>query len=152
MKIAALLLVAALPMAASAYCGKGHPDVAQELNDSRLVLVGSVSSATDWSHAGGFTDGTLYSVEVTESLKGEAPPTMTLYSENSSGRFPMEVGVSYLIFAYEGVFEFRTSPEFAVDNCGNSGSLREPKAQAALKQVRRLIHHPQAGTQPGEKN
>jgi hypothetical protein len=81
-------------------------------------------------------------------LKGERLSTVTLYSENSSGRFPMEVGVSYVIFASEGTFEFRASPEFAIDNCGNSGSLREPKAQASLEQVRRLTNHSQAAAQP----
>jgi len=35
-KVAALFILVAVPMPASAYCGKGHPDVAQEPKDSRL--------------------------------------------------------------------------------------------------------------------
>jgi hypothetical protein len=147
-KAAAVVILVAVPMAASAFCGRGHPDVARELKDSRLVFVGKVLGATEWSHDGGFPDGTLYSVEVTDLLKGAGPSLVTLYSENSSGRFPMETGASYVIFAYEGAFEFRTSPEFAVDNCGNSGSLAEPRAQDVLAQVRRLTHAPRTAAQP----
>lgn len=60
----------------------------------------------------------------------------------------MEIGDSYVIFAYQGTFEFRNSPELAIDNCGNSGSLRDPGAQRALEQVRTVLRYSRTVAEP----
>ena len=126
----------ALVSDASAWCGMGHRTVAQEFSDSGAVIVGSVTTQEQWSHDGEVWDGTLYTVQVTEVLKGAPTKTINVYSENSSGRFPMDIGTTYLIFAYRGVFENRASPEWAVDNCGNSTAVHAN--QQLLADVRHL--------------
>jgi hypothetical protein len=52
-------------------------------------------------------------------LKRASPKTIRLFSENSSGRFQMQVGETYLLFAYDALG--RT----AIDNCGNSGLVHD---------------------------
>lgn len=135
-KIVLVLAALAVSVQASAWCGKGHPTPAQEFNDSGAVIVGKVTAQDAWSHDGEFTDGTLYTVQVTEVLKGAVAETITLYSESSSGRFPMDVGTTYLVFAYRGVFENRATLEWAIDNCGNSTAVQGK--QDLLAEVRHL--------------
>jgi hypothetical protein len=98
---------------------KAHPSVEKEFQDSLIVFVGTVVKARNFLGESGI-DGTFYSIEVTETLKGCPAKSLELYSENSSGRFPMEVGDSYLVFAYQGVFEGISRRQWAIDNCGNS--------------------------------
>ena len=66
-----------------------------------------------------YLDGTTYSVQVEEVLRGSPGKTVKLFSENSSGRFPMEVGAAYLVFVHEEL------DRLAADYCGNSGKLPE---------------------------
>jgi hypothetical protein len=87
-------------------------------------------------------EGTTYAVRVYERLRGQLPGTVQLFSENSSGRFPMEVGTKYLLFVYSD--RGRTM----VDNCGNSEvySVSSPKLQDVRRlkatQKRKLTHSP----------
>jgi len=121
---------------ACAYC-PSFPTVEQEFKESSLVFVGKVSGARDVTvESQSITGGTFYSVEVVEVLKGRPPRKLELYSENSSGRFPMEVGVRYIIFADYGVFEGIRGRQLAVSNCGNSAPL--PNGEKTLEAVRRL--------------
>jgi hypothetical protein len=115
---------------------KTRPSVEEEFTNSAVVIVGKVISTKDVSESGGFISGTFYSIRVTEVLKGSPPKTVELYSENSSGRFPMEFGTSYLIFAYKDSFERIEGKHLAIDNCGNSGTLKQSKK--ALVTVRKL--------------
>src|SRR5438034_11808153 len=95
--ISSALLVAAAASAA-AYCDS-FPTVEQEFKTSALIFVGKVTSAREVAvRSDAITGGTFYSVEVVEVLKGSPSHKLELYSENSSGRFPMEVGVQYVIF------------------------------------------------------
>ncbi|MFN2507830.1 MAG: hypothetical protein ABR589_03560 [Chthoniobacterales bacterium] len=75
-------------------------------------------------------------MEVVDVLKGTPPQRVRLYSENSSGRFPMRVGWRYLIFAAPASFEGIRGQQLAINKCGNSAPL--PKANDALAIVRRL--------------
>ena len=115
---------------------KARPSVDEEFKSSTVVIVGEVISTKDVLEPGGFIKGTFYTVRVAEILKGNPSKRVELYSENSSGRFPMKVGVSYLIFTYEGNFEGIEGRRLAIDNCGNSGTLKE--AEKALSTARKL--------------
>ena len=129
-----LLLAAAV--SAAAYCDS-FLTVEQELKTSPLVFVGKVTRTRRVVvRSESITGGTLYSVDVAEALKGRPPHKLELYSENSSGRFPMEVGVEYIIFADYGVFEGIRGRQLAVINCGNSAPL--PKGNKTVETVRRL--------------
>ena len=71
--------------------------VAQEFSGSDVVVLGKVTGQDQWSHDGEFWDGTLYTVRVTEVLKASPTTVMNTYSENSSGRFPMDIGTTYVL-------------------------------------------------------
>jgi hypothetical protein len=123
-------------VSAVAYCDS-HPTVEQEFKISALVCVGKVTSAREVAvRSQSITGGTFYSVEVVEALKGSAPRRLKVYSEESSGRFPMRIGVQYVIFAGSGTFEGISRQQLAINNCGNSAPL--PKGDKTLERVRRL--------------
>ena len=123
------LLLLATP-ASGFVCVNGFPTVAAEYG-RRMVFIGTAVSeryeraTKDWDQ-----DGTTYAVRVDERLHGQLPKRVHLFSENSSGSFPMEVGTKYLLFIYSD--RGRTM----VDNCGNSEvySVSSPR----LRGVRRL--------------
>ena len=125
---------------------KAHPSVGEEFTNSAVVIVGKVVSTRDVPEAGGFIRGTFYTIQVAEVLKGSSAKTVELYSENSSGRFPMQVGVSYLLFAYEGVFEGVQGSHLAIDASGNSGTLKQSKRALAI--VRKLRTRPNTALEP----
>jgi len=124
-------LMSAHPMA----CPVGHPTVLQELLRSRAVVIGDVVAerpiADSGGDRGGWYPGTGYRVRVTEVLHGSVPDTLELFSETSSGAFPMVVGQRYLMFVY------RNLGRYLLDYCGHSGPLPERSADAAT--VRRLV-------------
>jgi hypothetical protein len=98
------LVIASIPSAA-AYCDS-FPTVEQEFKASALVFVGKVTSAREVAvRNNAITGGAFYSVELVELLKGRPHHKLQLYSENSTARFPMEVGLRYLIFAARGAFQ-----------------------------------------------
>ena len=120
---------------AAAYCDS-FPPIAQELQSSSVVLVGRVSAVRDVIAPDGDPRGTFYTVTLIEPMKGRPSATVLLYSENSSGRFPMQVGSEYLIFAHPQRFEGIDRPQLAINNCGHSAAL--PDGSEALATVRRL--------------
>ncbi len=122
---------------------KAHPSVGEEFTNSAVVIVGEVISAKDVRESNGFIRGTFYSIRVTEALKSNPPKLVKLYSENSSGRFPMEVGTSYLVFANEAIFEGIERRHIAIDNCGNSGDLKQSKKALMIVQKLRPNHSPE---------
>ena len=124
-----LALSIVLPIERGSVCLQGHPSVATEYQQSYGVLIGH-ATAEHAVPASNYLDGTAYSVRVDEVLRGHLPDTLEVFSDNSSGRFPMEVGGKYLLFLY------RALDRTMVDNCGNSGLLSERASVVAT--VRRL--------------
>jgi len=111
-------------------CLDGHPTVAAEYR-LRRVLIGTVLAERYEPPTKVFDqEGTTYTVRVDEPIRGQFGKTVLLFSENSSGRFPMEVGTKYLLFVY------RDRGRTSVGNCGNSEvyDVSSPK----LRQVRQL--------------
>ena len=88
------------------------------------------------------TGGIQYKVRVKESLRGRHKDWLTIFSENSSGRFPMELGLPYLLFVSPNKVEAFPKPVLVVDSCGHSDLL--PKSTEVLKEIRRLAHKPAA--------
>ncbi|NJC41899.1 hypothetical protein GGQ87_002194 [Brevundimonas alba] len=105
-----------------------YPTVGEEFAASDFVFIGRVTSGRmDWSttEPGEFS-GVEYVVQPLKTFKGEPPTEILLYSENSSGRFPMMVAGWYLLFvgpAYEMGFAEETRRERAVSVCGHSFPL-----------------------------
>lgn len=75
-----------------------HPSVEQEYQQSDLVFVGRVTAAKAVPEAKPFDEGTRYKIQVKKTFRGRPGHTLTVFSENSSGRFPMNIGVDYLVF------------------------------------------------------
>jgi hypothetical protein len=120
-----ILAVFALVASAADVEWKRHLSVEEEFNGSKCVFVGKVVKAKQVLDSDGFIQGTFYTVRVEELLKGNPLKEVEIYDENSSGRFPMKVGVSYFLFAHEDVFEEIQGPHLAINSSGNSATLRQ---------------------------
>ena len=108
-----ILLV--LPNISLAVCMGGNPSVAEELSKASLVFTGKVREVYPvLDKVENFVEGYVYFIETNEFLKGTNIPVAVVYSENSSGRFDMEVGKEYLLFT-----ENYENP-ITINNCGNS--------------------------------
>lgn len=131
----AALAMLVSPLSANAFC-PDWPDVAAEFQRSELVFVGTVVGESEVHRDGDFYDGINYVIDVGEVLKGAPSRPFVVFSENSSGRFPMEAGSTYLVFTSVQSGLLADAPVHTISNCGNSGAVEERKAQ--LVEVRRL--------------
>jgi hypothetical protein len=104
---------------AAGVCVNGHPSVKDEFSNAEYVLTAVVTAASEvpQSKDGQDFSGTDYKLRSLHVLKGYPPETFTVFSENSSGRFPMDMKKRYLVFVY------REGGRLRIDNCGNSGLL-----------------------------
>jgi hypothetical protein len=76
--------------------------------------------------------GTLYGIAVQESIRGRLHGIAEVFSENSTGRFPMLKGKSYLLFLYS------ENGRLSADSCGNSGLVsRKKQALAIVRELHR---------------
>jgi len=130
-RITSAVLVLSLSQAGFAACVLSDYSVRAELDRSSAVIVGTVVTERATAETKNFLEGVTYNVRVDETLHGRVVKTVELFSENSSGRFPMEKGKTYVLFIYH------TVDRLAADNCGNSGLLTEKKA--VLASVRQLV-------------
>src|SRR5215831_9171194 len=97
-----------------AVCLNGHPAVAEEYKRANAVVVATVlTERLIPSQDNAFYDGTLYRIRVDSVFRGNLGNKAEIFSENSSGRFPMTVGSKYLLFTYTG------NGRMQVDSCGN---------------------------------
>ena len=119
---------------AAGVCVNGNPTVRYEYFHSNAVFLGTVLSAKEIPAESdsdkGFLDGSMYKVRVDKTFRGKLGRTVDIFSENSSGRFPMDVGRQYLVFVYGDL------KRTMVDNCGNSGLVTE--RSSALKQIKQI--------------
>jgi hypothetical protein len=118
--------------------------VAKEFARSRYVIVGSMYRETWLGENGkpkalkgpfqsgakrpwGFDPyaGAYYDVRVQRSFKGRAPAHLQLFSENSTARFWLKPGSSYLLFVAYGDFNPPMRRQLSIDTCGNSVATAE---------------------------
>ena len=106
----------------------------EEYASSTLVLIAHVvgTRKTPPTADGYFLDGDTYKVSPVRIFKGHAGKHIELFSENSSGRFPMQAKREYLLFVYS------EHGRLVADNCGNSGLLSSSKK--AIAEVSHLAH------------
>jgi len=128
--LTAIAFVVLPPIKRTLVCLEGQPSVQHEYQGSYGVLIGHVVAERAVPESKDYLDGTAYSVRVDEVLRGKLPDSIEVFSENTSGGFPMDHGSKYLLFLYQALG--RTM----VNNCGNSGLL-SAKTEV-LDTVRRL--------------
>jgi len=128
--LAALILWPSLAVAA---CPNGYPTITDEFTSSVMVVVGKIVARRAFSGDRYFLDGDTDAVIPLRVLKGNPGSRVDLFSENSSGRFPMIVKREYLLFVYQD------HGRLMVDNCGNSDLM--PHAKNALAQAARVASH-----------
>ncbi len=121
-------------MAALAACPDGYPSVREEYAGSAYVFIGKAvkthkvpGSADEY-----FLEGDTYKVVPTHVYKGNIQGSLELFSENSTGRFPMLLNREYLLFVREEHGRLRVS------NCGKSNLLSH--AKKAVAEVARIFH------------
>ncbi len=115
----AALLLQALPAVAA--CPQPDPKVCAEFFKSAAVFVGTVVSQRTVPPGGDFYDGWSYRLRVHRMFRGPGRRIIDVFTENSSARFPLEVGREYLLFAR------KSNGRLEIDCCGNSGQLSEVK-------------------------
>ena len=81
---------------ATAACLKDYPSVAEEYTESKSVFIGKVVEIIAVAESGNYYDGQNCTVQVQEVFKGNPTKLITIFIENSSGRFPMVRGVHTL--------------------------------------------------------
>jgi len=106
-----------------------HIPLEKEFHTAHAVAIGIAVSKKDISY-GEDIEATAYQFAVEETLRGKRHRKIELYSENTSGRFPMDIGRRYLIFVS------KEHGHFYVSNCGSSGEL--PEQSQIVEAVRRL--------------
>jgi hypothetical protein len=77
--------------------------------------------------------GAVYDVKVLRVIKGKPGPQLSLFSENSTARFWLQVGGEYLLFIVEDTFDEPVGRRLTIDTCGNSASAA--KAKGVLKRL-----------------
>ena len=112
----ALILSAATAMG---QCRTNHLTVSDELHTTGETIVGTVQGAQNAPDSSFHLDGVNYIVKVDRVLHGKllGTDTVTIFSENSPEKFPMQVGKQYLLFVHLNYNRYE------IDNCGNSGLL-----------------------------
>jgi hypothetical protein len=119
-----------------------HPAVSAEFKAATSVITGRVTAERNISEPDD-SEGyawTVYTVQVLETFKGTPPRTIQLLSENTSARFWMDAGKTYLLFVlHSSTVEMAGQerlPMDYIDNCGNSAVVEH--AEHALRMVRSL--------------
>jgi hypothetical protein len=96
-----------------------HPTVQEEFSASQYVVTGTVTGqklVPDPEDKDGLL-ATIYGFKVERRFKGEIRD-IKITSENTSGRFPLDIGKRYLLFVHND------GAEYYVDSCGKSGRLK----------------------------
>jgi hypothetical protein len=119
-----------LPVIANAMCYDGRaPDVRAEFLHAPLVVQARVVKVKDLQEDASDSYGVTaseYSLVVKRRLKGKDKRSqLVLRSENTSSRFPMEMGENYLLFLTS---DTEHPGQYYVDSCGNSAPMASSKA------------------------
>jgi hypothetical protein len=77
--------------------------------------------------------GAMYKIKVLRNPKGKPNLYVSLFSENSTSRFWLDVGSEYVFFVSEETFEDPVGRKLTIDTCGNSVLVN--KADAVLKSI-----------------
>ena len=127
------LVLAICSFRAHAFCFAPPLEVSDEYFVSPLVVEAEVLSSrdvTDPTDRDSIT-GTFYRIRISRVYRGRPGDLKNVYSENSTGRFPMLLKHRYVLF-------LNRDPDhhWTVDHCGNSRLL--PQGNDTVRQLRTL--------------
>jgi len=135
-----LLVMVVLPNTATAACLLDDYSVRGEYERSAAVVTGQVISERPVAESGGYYDGIVYIVNVQAVYRSDIHGLVDIFSENSSGRFPMQPHGRYVLFVS------RARDRLMVDNCGNSGPVSEKTE--VLRALKDIARPPRGGQKP----
>lgn len=131
--LASMLAAAAGP--ASALCTDGrHPSLPEEFADSDIVATGTarfVRRVVNPKDPDGYV-ATIHEIRVREIFRGRIPKRLYVETPNTSARFPLDAGTTYLLFLQR---DADPALHF-VDNCGHSAPL--DRARSLLPRLREM--------------
>lgn len=117
--VVSVVLSALLLSVAGAACVDDYSarTIAGEFKRSAYVVLGKPISTTLVPESSDhyFLSGQNFTIRILELFKGPPARTLTVFSEYTSGQFPMKLNKSYILFLY------REHGRLSVDNCGHSG-------------------------------
>lgn len=131
----AIILVFSCGIPAVAVCPAPHsPRVCTEFFISDATFVGTVTSSHYLTRGlAGHDPGWSYELKVTKVYRGLAAPIIRVFTENNSGRFPLELGHEYLLFAD------KDAAQWNIDGCGNSAELSQ--ADTVVHQIKQVLQN-----------
>jgi hypothetical protein len=134
--LSAVALIAMITQRAHAFCLQPQPiRVCAEFFKADEVFTGTVIAANYEPHdipdPNGPQPGWHYRLKVQKTYRGALQPVADVYTENTSGRFPLDKGQSYLLFAY------KTDSIAQIYGCTNSTKLLD--AAAKIAEINRLV-------------
>lgn len=103
-----------------------------------VIFIGRVVSIRRVPDKDNDLGGWFYRLRVKETFRGSVRSELSVITEDSSARFPLELRRQYLLFAYKG------KNRLEIDSCGNSALLSE--ARDSVQRLRNL----RDGKQPTE--
>jgi hypothetical protein len=115
---------------AKAYCPVPGIRANGEFFKSDIVFTGTVLSIRKKPDVGNDPSGWFYRVQVEQIFRGLDQKELTVYTEDSDIRFPLEKNSKYLLFVY------RRHRRLEIDNCGNSALISD--AAESLRRLRML--------------
>ena len=142
LRLSTLFLALAVPTTTFAWCPDARLSLEEEFGRSKSAFVGRVVASATVDRGKDSTGGINYQVLVTQRLRGNPTRMTTIFSENSSGRFPLTVGKIYVLFVAPETVEAFPYPVLVVGSCGHSGPL--PQSEKVLHEVKHLAKKPAA--------
>jgi hypothetical protein len=125
-----------LPPSVVAFCSAPQPRlVCAEYFSSSLIVQATLVGITHVPETRDQLDAYVYSLRVNRVMRGQAPQSIRVYEENSSGRatFNWVPRTDYLLFLFPDQQE---KGMWGLDGCGNSGPLS--KAATALADIAKV--------------
>ena len=120
-RVLLITIILAVCGSAQAVCAYGKPSFAEEWGRAKYVLVGRLVDSkvlTSVDDPQGVT-AIEYTIDVVRRFKGKSGHRISIRSDNTSSRFNMKSGYSYILFIEsDGMGNF-------VDPCGSSGELSQ---------------------------
>ena len=106
------------------FCLEPHPSVACEFLDSDAVFTGKVISVRPVEDQG-YPTGWYYQLSVIRLFRGPQKKVIEVYTGNDSGRYPLDLGKQYLLFASGRYGPAPDKGELTIGNCDDNAPLAE---------------------------